>query len=678
MKERNINNQQMDNRNVINNQIHDTPLSSMHWLFSTHDKKSMVIKVFCLLLGLFSLFKGQWIGIILVMCISLADFILSWAKTDSFGFLLKMLLLLQGLAIWYIAVHSVSKLNFLDTGNHFISNKYDVDAPIESSSSTGGGGGSDFSPLGAAASAYPPVTHNANINQHSTQRIEHEHEHMIGHEHEQMVPEKQQQQQQQHGGSNHQALRGKAAIVEPFSLEGLAPAPPISESWTLSARGKYERNEIDPRSKQAHQSLCNAAVLLDLPAVKYLLYDYKVPADSVVESDARRNAFHCLSSLYLHADASPTSLVFSLLKGTQSWATKLYDPPLDPKSDSIVSSDVLTALESQMEKVAQYLQRAGVPATLRDAGGNTPLHYAAYGGSLSIMRVLIESGADVNAVNNDHRAPAHFALAQGQAAAGSLLFYAKANMDLKDKNRVTPRDLIVNPGPIYPADAIKYFEMEQRPAKQIERVLHPELHPEKTNAGWAAGTGNWSTQRLKGYEEDMECKVVDQYWAHEITADDIFYKYLSRNAPVLIRGLIDKWGVIDEYKQQTLVDRHGYLKVAVSDIPYSQKFGGDGSVDMTLDAYIATVKKHTIVGGSHPWYVFKGHRIPEASDEDKDSLVPIENCKTPQIIQAAFGDEGDLGDRTIFVNAQWALGGEGTVRGIYVKNCPLIVLYCCC
>ena len=114
---------------------------------------------------------------------------------------------------------------------------------------------------------------------------------------------------------------------------------------------------------------------------------------------------------------------------------------------------------------------------------------------------------------------------------------------MKNDFGVTARDIIVNPGPIYPQDAKKYFNMEQRAAKQIDRIVNPELHPDALGTGWVHGAGGWNTHRLKGFEEDLECKVVDQYWAHEITADDIFYKYIAHNAPILIRGLIDNWPV---------------------------------------------------------------------------------------------------------------------------------------
>jgi hypothetical protein len=114
----------------------------------------------------------------------------------------------------------------------------------------------------------------------------------------------------------------------------------------------------------------------------------------------------------------------------------------------------------------------------------------------------------------------------------------------------------------------------------------------------------------------------------------------------------------------------------VSDIPYAQKFGGAQHVDMKLREYIEEVRAHKIIGGTHPWYVFKGHPIPAGSDRE-DSLVKIENVPTPDIIHHAFkhasppgtvNGHNDMDKRSMFVNAQWALGGEGTGAPVHFHN----------
>ena len=105
----------------------------------------------------------------------------------------------------------------------------------------------------------------------------------------------------------------------------------------------------------------------------------------------------------------------------------------------------------------------------------------------------------------------------------------------------------------------------------------------------------------------------------------------------------------------------------MSDIPYSIKFGGQGMQEMSLLEYTQEVHEHRVVGGLHPWYVFKGNPIPSLSEAD-DSLVKIRDCPVPATIRDAFTplnpaaeDKSESEARKIlFVNAQWALGGEGT------------------
>ena len=85
--------------------------------------------------------------------------------------------------------------------------------------------------------------------------------------------------------------------------------------------------------------------------------------------------------------------------------------------------------------------------------------------------------------------------------------------------------------------------------------------------------------------------------------------------------------------------------------------------------------EHRLVGGKHPWYVFRGHPIPDKS-ENEDSLVKFEDMPTPPLLQKAFermipssnrGKEGEE-SREIYVNSQWALGGEGTGAPVSPKH----------
>ena len=296
-------------------------------------------------------------------------------------------------------------------------------------------------------------------------------------------------------------------------------------------------------SSIAGKMLCKAAFSLDIPLLQYLLHDIGVPEDVVYVQDSKRNAFHCLAGLWTMSEAHSRSHVFAELKGKTTWLSRHLKPPLELQMSSVLSRDIVERLGEDVLRVARWLQRAGVPHSAQDVGGYTPLHHAATGGLIDLVRFLADIGADVNLLDRAKRSPLHYAAAYGRAEIAAILVGAGASLDQKDAFGVTPRDVITNPGPISAEDARKFLQIEQRPVRRIPRPIHPELSPNDSRLGWVGGTGGWGAERLTGFEEDMSCDSVDQFFADEITADEIFHKYLARNAPVLVRGLIDRWPV---------------------------------------------------------------------------------------------------------------------------------------
>jgi len=425
----------------------------------------------------------------------------------------------------------------------------------------------------------------------------------------------------------------------------------------------------------AATQLCISAYGLDVFSVRYLLLQLGVAGDLKAPQYAGSSALHCLAQLYTMADAHGRSHVFALLKGKDSWLTGLLPASLPLKLGSVLSRDIKDPLEEESVSVARWLLRGGVPLDGVDGGGNTALHHACQGGNLQLARLLLQAGADPNTLNLEKRSALHYAVAFGHAQLAGLLVEQGANLDQRDRNGVRPIDMLANPGAILPEDAQRFLNITQRPVRRIERVIHPELGRPGNRTSWVGGTGGWGAERLPGFEQDMDCDCIDQFFADEISGQEIFDRYIARNAPVLIRGLLDDWKAVQDYRMERLLSEHGQLRVQVSDIPYAQKFGGSTMVDMTLAEYVAEVAAHRIVGGKHPWYVFKGHPVPAVAEAEQ-SLVPFESCPTPKSIAAAFdktlpmaarGRQGKKG-REAFINAQWALGGEGTGAPIHFHN----------
>lgn len=120
------------------------------------------------------------------------------------------------------------------------------------------------------------------------------------------------------------------------------------------------------------------------------------------------------------------------------------------------------------------------------------------------------------------------------------------------------------------------------------------------------------------------------------------------------------------------------LQVSISEIPYSDKFGGSGIVEqMPLREYIEQVHEHRVGGGRKPDYLFKGHNIPTAS-EANDSFIPYPLCPTPESIYQAVlripsaetraSKVAGHRMRDPFINAQWSLGVEGSGAPMHFHN----------
>jgi ankyrin repeat protein len=77
----------------------------------------------------------------------------------------------------------------------------------------------------------------------------------------------------------------------------------------------------------------------------------------------------------------------------------------------------------------------------RDTDGSTPLHCATWKGHQNVVAVLIEAGANVNAVNqNEHwgTTPLHAAAHANQVAIARMLLDHGANTKAKDMEGRTP------------------------------------------------------------------------------------------------------------------------------------------------------------------------------------------------------------------------------------------------
>jgi len=320
---------------------------------------------------------------------------------------------------------------------------------------------------------------------------------------------------------------------------------------------------------------------------------------------------------------------------------------------SVVARAITAPLVKYRLLVIQWLVAAGADVRLRDYFGNSAMHYEAYSGHRKLMGAMLSAitsdplpGAEhdvskkvrdpvliaeeIAKPNNDGRTPLHLAASSGHfEILEEILDAVDTDVDAKarhsllqlpDQGGTTVWDIVASPGLFSAEECMTLLGVTQRPLRTIGRVAHPELHTSDANTtlpgiggengsgafaygpGWVFGDGGWATSRLTGTEEEFKCDV-DQYWAHEITGEQLYHQYLAPGKPVLIRGLLEHWPATEAYRREVLLRDHGTLGVTVSSIPYAEKFKGDGQIELSLAEYMEEMKEHRMEGGAHPWYV---------------------------------------------------------------------------
>lgn len=84
-------------------------------------------------------------------------------------------------------------------------------------------------------------------------------------------------------------------------------------------------------------------------------------------------------------------------------------------------------------KIAEaILNKPGINIEIKDNGGNTPLHQAAYNGKAEMVQLLIEKGANKESVDKDGNTPLMDAISQNQVATTQKLVDLKANVNAKN------------------------------------------------------------------------------------------------------------------------------------------------------------------------------------------------------------------------------------------------------
>jgi ankyrin repeat protein len=108
-----------------------------------------------------------------------------------------------------------------------------------------------------------------------------------------------------------------------------------------------------------------------------------------------------------------------------------------------MSDDIFTAAEKNNVKRLEQFLADGIDVNLRDYDRhNTPIHWAASGGNLDAIELLLEYGADVNAQNKNGRTPLHCLISERfDKIALWLIKCCGADPHIPDKRGVSAYDL---------------------------------------------------------------------------------------------------------------------------------------------------------------------------------------------------------------------------------------------
>lgn len=99
---------------------------------------------------------------------------------------------------------------------------------------------------------------------------------------------------------------------------------------------------------------------------------------------------------------------------------------------------LLSALENGDQHVVRLLLESGTDIDSRTSKGQTLLSYAAGLGKLGVVRLLIKNGADINLANWVGRTPLSIAAGRGRVAVVESLLENEADIDLADANGRSP------------------------------------------------------------------------------------------------------------------------------------------------------------------------------------------------------------------------------------------------
>lgn len=130
--------------------------------------------------------------------------------------------------------------------------------------------------------------------------------------------------------------------------------------------------------------------------------------------------------------------------------TRTYDEGLSPLHQA--------ALMGRTEIVAALVAHPSCDVNIENHRGSTPLHKAASKGFPAIVRLLLDHGANVDAIDSSERTPLHWACFYGHTEVARVLLLFGPSIEITDKTGLTASDLASQRGNFQIQSCIETYE----------------------------------------------------------------------------------------------------------------------------------------------------------------------------------------------------------------------------
>ena len=260
-------------------------------------------------------------------------------------------------------------------------------------------------------------------------------------------------------------LLGDHAAADAAYLQWLRAAPQTHPerrsvlsalARTRTAREKTQRfSELlgrpfsaEWKEKSAGWTDLHYAALLDLPEVVAALCDAGMDVDVMLKTGSPPFGDDLKRTLAAHGHeqfedweaGGETPLMIAAVGNARSAAAALAVCGADVNATDYPDRKTplhLAARHSSLD-VAKLLINRGADVDAMDKDDRTPLHYAVRKNSLDVAKLLLDRGADVDAMDKDDRTPLHYAVRKNSLDVAKLLLDRGADVDAMDKDDRTP------------------------------------------------------------------------------------------------------------------------------------------------------------------------------------------------------------------------------------------------